>query len=244
MGRLFEWSLDYKSVRAWDNKHMLLQLIVRCIVFLVSLNTFCYAARSNPNDDNRILKPEKQYLYKELFTDSTGFTRMFYVLLTTQPKPKFNQTLIRYTYYLSLDSLNKNIEYTWEETLATESKKSYEIHPPRANENEIHQLLPFPEIRRNKKINSKWKQTITAFEGWDIPKRTKIVSLYQIVVDTTIMFQGNSIECRKIKAFSKSNLGNGHSDFLFHEDYGFVLIINEINGITTKLELLNVFEKP
>ena len=162
------------------------------------------------------------------------------LLLTTQPEPKFNQTLIRYTYYLSLDSLNKNIEYTWEETLATESKKSYEIHPPRANENEIHQLLPFPEIRRNKKINSKWKQTITAFEGWNIPKRTRIVSLYQIVGDTTIMFQGDNIECRRIKAFSKSKLSNGHSVFFFNSDYGFILIENEINGITTRLKLIEV----
>lgn len=211
-----------------------------CLIVVLAINSSCFSAKKNPNSDNKILKPERQFLFEELYTDSTGITRKFYVLLTTQPEPKFNQTLIRYTYYLSLDSLNKNIEYTWEETLATESKKSYEIHPPRANENEIHQLLPFPEIRRNKKINSRWKQTITAFEGWNIPKRTRIVSLYQIVGDTTIMFQGDNIECRRIKAFSKSKLSNGHSVFFFNSDYGFILIENEINGITTRLKLIEV----
>ena len=211
-----------------------------CIIVVLAINSTCLAAKNNPNSDNNILKPERQYLFEELFTDSTGITHKFYVLLTTQPEPKFNQTLIRYTYFLSLDSLNQNIEYSWEETLATEGKKSYEIHPPRANVNEIHQLLPFPEIRREKKINYKWKQILTAFEGWNIPKRTRIVSLYQIVGDTTIMFQGNNIECRKIMAFSESKLGNGHSVFLFNKDFGFVLIENEINGITTRLKLIEV----
>ncbi len=211
-----------------------------CLIVVLAINSTCLAAKNNPNSDNTILKPERQYLFEELFTDSTGITRKFYVLLTTQPEPKFRQTLIRYTYFFSLDSLNQNIEYTWEETLATESKKSYEIHPPRANENEIHQLLPFPEIRREKKINYRWKQILTAFEGWNIPKRTRIVSLYQIVGDTTIMFQENNIECRKIVAFSESKLGNGHSVFLFNKDFGFVLIENKINGITTRLKLIEV----
>lgn len=211
-----------------------------CLIVVLAINSTCLAAKNNPISDNTILKPERQYLFEELFTDSTGITHKFYVLLTTQPEPKFSQTLIRYTYFFSLDSLNKNIEYTWEETLATEGKKSYEIHPPRANVNEIHQLLPFPEIRREKKINYKWKQILTAFEGWNIPKRTRIVSLYQIVGDTTIMFQGNNIECRKIMAFSESKLGNGHSVFLFNKDFGFVLIENEINGITTRLKLIEV----
>jgi hypothetical protein len=218
----------------------LIYRLLICLIVVLAINSSCFSAKKNPNSYNKKLKPERQFLFEELYTDSTGITRKFYVLLTTQPEPKFNQTLIRYTYYLSLDSLNKNIEYTWEETLATESKKSYEIHPPRANENEIHQLLPFPEIRRNKKINSKWKQTITAFEGWNIPKRTRIVSLYQIVGDTTIMFQGDNIECRRIKAFSKSKLSNGHSVFFFNSDYGFILIENEINGITTRLKLIEV----
>jgi hypothetical protein len=218
-------------------------LIHRLLLFLIAVlafNSSCFVGKKNPNRDNTILKPEKQYLFEELFTDSTGVTRNFYVLLTTQPEPKFNQTLIRYTYYLSLDSLNKNIEYTWEETLASEGKKSFEIHPPRANENEIHQLLPFPEIRRKKKNNSRWKRTLTAFEGWNIPRRTRIVSVYQILGDTSIMLQGINIECRKIAANSESNFGKGHSFFLFHEDYGFVLIENEINGITTRLKLIEV----
>lgn len=218
----------------------LIYRLLICLIVVLAINSSCFSAKKNPNSYNKILKPERQFLFEELYTDSTGITRKFYVLLTTQPEPKFNQTLIRYTYYLSLDSLNKNIEYTWEETLATESKKSYEIHPPRANENEIHQLLPFPEIRRNKKINSRWKQTITAFEGWDIPKRTKIVSLYQIVGDTTIMFQGINIECLKIAANSESKFGKGHSVFLFHEAYGFVLIENEINGFSTRLKLIEL----
>lgn len=211
-----------------------------CLIVVLAINSTCLEAKNNPNSDNTILKPERQYLFEELFTDSTGITRKYYVLLTTQPETKFSQTLIRYTYFFSLDSLNQNIEYNWEETLATEGKKSYEIHPPRANENEIHQLLPFPEIRREKKINYRWKQTLSAFEGWNIPKRTRIVSLYQIAGDTTIMFQRNNIECRKIIAFSESKLGNGHSVFLFNNDFGFVLIENEINGITTRLKLIEV----
>lgn len=216
-------------------------LIQRLLLAAVlAINLPCIAATKNPNSDNTILKPEKQYLFEELFTDSSGKTHRFYVLLTTQPEPKFNQTLIRYTYYLSMDSLNKKIEFNWEETLATENKRVYEIHPPRANENEIHQLLPFPEIRRKKKINYRWKRTLTAFEGWNIPKWTRIVSVYQIAGDTIIMFQGAKIECRKVEAFSESKLGKGHSVFLFHEDYGFVLIENEINGITTRLKLVEI----
>ncbi|MCK9450873.1 MAG: hypothetical protein M0Q90_04230 [Bacteroidales bacterium] len=179
-------------------------------------------------------------MYEEVYADSSGIIRKFFILLTVQPEPKFNQTLVRYTYFLSLDSLNKKIDYTWEETLATENKKSYEIHPPRANENEIHQLLPFPEIRLRKNINFKWKQTLTAFEGWNIPKKTKIISRYKIVGDSIIIYQGIKIACRKVTAVSQSKLGTGYSVFLFNKDYGFVLIENEINGITTRLELIDI----
>jgi len=232
--------LTNRFFKASGSHNRLLINILLCLACVLSLNSFCFSARNNPNDDNRILNPGKQYLYEEVYADSSGIIRKFFILLTVQPEPKFNQTLVRYTYFLSLDSLNKKIDYTWEETLATENKKSYEIHPPRANENEIHQLLPFPEIRLRKNINFKWKQTLTAFEGWNIPKKTKIISRYKIVGDSIIIYQGIKIACRKVTAVSQSKLGTGYSVFLFNKDYGFVLIENEINGITTRLELIDI----
>ena len=216
----------------------LLSLII--FFFLIQEATYSQSNRKNANSDNKILLSGKRYLFKEEYSDSIQDISLYYILCT-DPEPMFNETLIRYSYYYSVDSANKDISYFWEETLARENKNWYSLHPPRGLINEIHQLLPFPEIHLNKKNNYEWKNILVGMKGWDnFPKNTKVKSQYQIVSDTTLTFNDKEIFCKKIVAKSKSKLGNGVSVYYFNDELGFVFVNNKINSIEIRITLVNV----
>jgi hypothetical protein len=175
--------------------------------------------------------------------NATGIqSSKFYVVLSSFEEPKFNQTLIKYTYYSSLDSVSQDISYYWEETLAEESQKWFALHPPRALLNEINQILPFPEIRLKKSIGHSWKQTLMGMKGWDnYPKNLVVKSVYTIEKDSIVdIMENQSITCRKISTFSTSKIGRGKAVFYYNQTYGFVLIENEINDVKLSMKLLRV----
>ena len=190
------------------------------------------------NADNAVLVPGKRFLYKEtVYSPDTASA--YYIVLSVQPNPLYRQTLIRYTYYLSLDSLQKEMVYTWEETLAVDNRRWYQIHPPRAGINEIHELLPFPEVPLKKKEGYQWKSTVVVMDGWDkLPKNTRIVSRYQLGADTTIEFGGQPLKGRFVRAISRSKFGVGDAAFVFVDSLGIIDIENKINGITTRMHML------
>jgi hypothetical protein len=210
------------------------------ILILLSAGT-ALAQRKNANADNSILVANKKYLYEECYRDSSKSSK-FYVVLSSFEEPKFNQTLIKYTYYSSLDSVSQDISYYWEETLAEESQKWFALHPPRALLNEINQILPFPEIRLKKSIGHSWKQTLMGMKGWDnYPKNLVVKSVYTIEKDSIVdIMENQSITCRKISTFSTSKIGKGKSVFYYNQTYGFVLIENEINDVKLTMKLLRV----
>lgn len=118
------------------------------ILFMFSLqemSLYSQESRRNPNTDNIILLPGKKFIYKQKISEFEKDT-IFYFVLSVEPEPLFNETLIKYTYFLNEDSLINNVSHFWEQTLATENRKWYALHPPRGLVNEVHQLLPFPEI--------------------------------------------------------------------------------------------------
>ncbi|MBV2247452.1 MAG: hypothetical protein KUL83_09830 [Lentimicrobium sp.] len=212
------------------------------ILILLSAGT-ALAQRKNANADNSILVANKKYLYEECYRDSSKSSK-FYVVLSSFEEPKFNQTLIKYTYYSSLDSVLQDISYYWEETLAEESQKWFALHPPRALLNEINQILPFPEIKLKKSIGYRWKETLTGMKGWDnYPKNLVVKSFYTIEKDSIIDVMGNnSVLCRKVSTFSTSKIGKGKSVFYYNHTYGFVLIENKINDVKLTMKLLRVLK--
>lgn len=78
-------------------------------------------------------------------------------------------------------------------------------------------------------------------DGWEkIPKNTRIVSRYQLGADTTVMISGKKQQGRLVRARSQSKFGTGSAGFIFVDSLGFVEIENEINGITTRMRLIEV----
>lgn len=77
--------------------------------------------------------------------------------------------------------------------------------------------------------------------GWKkIPKNTRIVSRYQLRADTTVMIGSKNHKGRLVRARSQSKFGTGNAGFIFVDSLGFVEIENEINGITTRMRLIEV----
>lgn len=227
-----------KSFRGNGSKYRFLFIFNFLLTLFQVTESYSQITKKDVNLENQILTSEKRYLFEEFYSDSLTSTT-FYIVLSINPEPKFNSTLIKYSYYKSIDSVHSNKEYWWEETLADETKKWYALHPPRALLNEVHQLLPFPEIPKNKSLKYEWKERLSSFEGWDnIPRNTIIKSRYKIVSDTLLEYNGAKINCRKIKARSNSALGSGSSIFYFNQERGFVLIENKINSIYTRLSLI------
>ena len=183
------------------------------------------AQRKNANADNSILVANKKYLYEECYRDSLKSSK-FYIVLSSFEEPKFNQTLIKYTYYSSLDSVLQDIPYFWEEILAEESQKWFALHPPRALLNEINQILPFPEIKLKKAIGHSWRQALMGMRGWDnYPKNLVVKSVYTIETDSLVdIMENQPLTCRRISTSSNSKIGKGKSVFYYNYTYGFVLI--------------------
>lgn len=215
---------------------------IHLLIILISLSAGnAFGQRKNANADNSILVHNKRYLYEECYSDSSKSSK-FYVVLSSYEEPKFKQTLIKYTYYSSLDSVSQDVSFMWEETLAEESQKWFALHPPRALVNEINQTLPFPEIMLKKATGHRWKETLMGMQGWDnFPKNLIVKSIYTIEKDSLMdIFENQSVSCRKVSAFSNSKIGKGTSVFYYNPTYGFVLVENEIKDVKLSLRLLRV----
>ena len=217
-----------------------------CRIYLISILLIlsaggAFAQKKDANANNKILVGNKKYLYEECYSNSSKSSK-FYVVLSGDEEPIFNQTLIKYRYYYSLDSVSQDISFKWEETLAEESRKWYALHPPRAFLNEVNQILPFPELRLKKKAGHSWMKTLTGIEGeGNYPENLVVKSIYTIQQDSIInIFENQSVTCRKISAFSTSAIGKGQSVFYYNPTYGFVLIENEINDVKLTMKLINV----
>ncbi|HQQ13620.1 MAG TPA: hypothetical protein PK855_10675 [Bacteroidales bacterium] len=221
-------------------RQSIIHAVIMLWIIVMPAGLFAQSKGKNLNDDNAVLLPGKKFLFKE--TICTPDTQaVHYIILSVEPLPLYRQTLIRYTYYHSIDSLQKGIVYTWEETLADDNRRWYQIHPPRAGLNIIHELLPFPEIPLRKKTGHQWKSTIIVMDGWEkIPKNTRIVSRYQLGADTAVMIGGKKQIGRLVRARSQSKFGTGNAGFIFVDGLGFVEIENEINGITTRMRLIEM----
>lgn len=213
------------------------------ILFLFSLqemSLYSQESRRNPNTDNIILLPGKKFIYKQEIWEFEKDT-IFYFVLSVEPEPLFNETLIKYTYFFNEDSLINNVSHFWEQTLATENRKWYALHPPRGLVNEVHQLLPFPEIPLLKSFGHKWKETLIGMKGWDnFPKNTVVKSKYQIISDTVLVFKEQEYMCKKVKSESYSKVGEGTSVYYFNPKLGFMLFENKINNKTILITLTDV----
>ncbi len=219
-----------------------LSLCLLLLAIFQAKNTVSQTSVKNANTDNIILIPGKKFLFKEEISASARDS-VFYFTLSADKKPLFNQTLIRYTYYFNIDSAVNGNSHFWEETLATENKKWYAIHPPRGLVNEVHQLLPFPEIPLRKKNGYLWKEKLAGMKGWDnFPENTIVKSRYHISSDTTIIVFEKTLLCKKVIAESVSKAGTGKSVFYFHPEFGFVLIENKINDTLIKISLVDVWQ--
>lgn len=207
---------------------------------LQDISLFSQESRRNPNSDNIILLPGKKFIYKQVISELEKDT-IFYFVLSVEPEPLFNETLIKYTYFFNEDSVNNNVSHFWEQTLATENRKWYALHPPRGLVNEVHQLLPFPEIKLLKGYGHKWKEALVGMKGWDnFPKNTVVKSKYQIMSDTVLVFKEQEFICKRVESESFSKLGEGKSVYYFNPKLGFMLFENKFNNKTILITLTDV----
>lgn len=192
--------------------------------------------------EKEVFKNDAYFVYSCQF-QSNDTTVNFLLKLSVVNNNWEGYKIIKYSYYLSLDSLSKNIDFFWEETLATDNKVLFEIHPPRGEFNKYNQLLPFPEIRYDIGINEIWKTKVFLSREWRklfSPKVWRVRNSYFISSKVHFIYDGEEYEGISVEAKSFSKFGEGTSNYIFNSELGFVTIDNKINEITLTYNLISI----
>jgi hypothetical protein len=147
--------------------------------------------------------------------------------------------LLKVTYFTTDSILNhfrniknrknesKKIQRVNEEyTSNPQTNDEFWIHPFRANQYAYAEVAPFPEARIQKlKIGETWKGGAFILSGWGNLKG-RMRNLYQVMDNEQFSLMDQIIkDCWHIKGIGKHNrLGISTINYLYHKEYGFLLM--------------------